>query len=125
MPVKQETRGQHNLRQVLLFLGPQVLLFLGIVALQGFAALASALGCGDDGPVDYGTANAAQRRYCEVVPFDEFPFLLLFSSPLVVFTVVTALTELRSRWKPLLAALPFLSVTGLLPLALWIDWSKV
>ena len=64
----------------------RVISFLGIVALQGFAALAGALGCSDDGPVDYGTATAAQRRYREVVPSHELLFLLLFSSPLIVFT---------------------------------------
>ena len=114
MPIRQETGEPNDLTQVLLF--------LSVVALQGLAALASALGCGDDGAVDYGTASSTQRRFCELVPSHDLLFLLLFSSPLVVFIFVSAITEPRSRWTPLLSALPFLTVTGLLPLALWINW---
>ncbi len=101
----------------------QALVFFALLVLQGLAALASALGCGDDGPVDGGTATALQERYCDAIPSDEEAFLLLFSSPLLVFSVANGLTRVRSRWKPLLGALPFVAVTGVFPVALWVNWT--
>jgi hypothetical protein len=99
---------------------PQVFLFIAIFAVQAFSVLVSALGCGDDGPVDYGDATELQRRYCEEIPDSDA--MLAFYSPLLVFVVVNVLTRFRSRWKPVLAALPFLVLTGFLPIALWVNW---
>jgi len=39
---------------------------IGTIVLVGLNLLAAALTCGDDGPLDYGTAGAAARRYCEI-----------------------------------------------------------
>jgi hypothetical protein len=101
----------------------QVLLFLGIVAFQFFAALVSGVGCGDDGVVDYGTANAVQHRYCKLVweLWSNWTYWLPFASPLFVFVLANGVRRLRSRWKPLLASAPLVVVTGVVPILIMLS----
>ena len=95
---------------------PQVFVLAAIVVLQVLSFLVTALACGDDGPVDYGTASALQARYCH-------SGLREVAGPLfVVGLFFFVLAWIGGVGWPVLWALPFIAVSSLLPLALYTVW---
>jgi hypothetical protein len=104
----------------------QLLLFAGVLTLQVFGYVVGGLGCGDDGPVDYGTASGLQRSFCRHNglgdPYHELhPFLFL--APIAVFAIAQFVPRIRGGLKPLVLAAPFIGVSSLPPLVVFAPWA--
>jgi hypothetical protein len=103
----------------------QLVLLGGILTLQVFGYFVGALGCGDDGPVDYGTASGLQRSFCRHngrgdLYYELHP--LLFLAPVAIFAVAQLVPRIRGGLKPLILALPLVAVSSLPPLAVFAPW---
>ena len=97
----------HRLLSKTAALGATAIVVVGSVVLLAFNLLVSALTCGDDGALDYGTAGAATRRYCRV-SFEEhldrtahlgvLPMIAIVVLGVVGIAVAALVTTRRRGW---------------------------